>query len=51
MYIYIYIGFYEKSTLSIIISSLFIYFSWHVYKVANKGLCNNYQEGGGGLKN
>ena len=31
-----YIGFYEKSSLSIITrSSLFIYFSWHVCKVAN----------------
>ena len=35
-YLYFYIGFYEKSSLSIIISSLFIYFSWHVCKVANK---------------
>ena len=34
-HIYFYIGFYEKSSLSIIISSLFIYFSWHVCKVAN----------------
>ena len=32
-----YIGFYEKSSLSIITSSsLFIYFSWHVCKVANQ---------------
>ena len=35
IYTCIYIGFYKKSSLSIIISSLFINFLWHVCKVAN----------------